>query len=141
MAGLVRIFFIYLLVALLVGGAVALLLPRFGHAAPMVSQAVPVAAAQHVPLMVVRFNQRRVYYERQLQHVVSKAKRIKPDVQIELVSYFPASAGGQQHGARQSQLQQVVGSLRKLGIPRQRIRTVASNSSMIRHHEVHLFVE
>lgn len=103
------------------------------------------SAQADVPLVVIRFNQRKVYFERQLYTAISKAVAIKPDVLLELVSFVPQGASDQQSqnlAAKSEQnLSSVIQSLQKMGVPRERINVVKEPSDAIRFQEVHIYVE
>lgn len=108
-------------------------------ARPVFAQAS--AASTDIPLVVIRFNQRKVYYDQQLYNAVSRAVAIKPTVMLELVSFLPTSGNrSTNEQLAQRNLSGVIQSLNKMGVPRERIRVVQENSAAIRYHEIHLYV-
>ncbi len=96
--------------------------------------------AADVPLVVIRFNQRKVLYERQLYNAIAKAVEIKPSVVFDVVSFLPSQSKKAVSKA-QSQTHQVVTSMRNMGIPQERIRVNREPASGIKAHEVHIYVE
>lgn len=127
-----------LLIALLLGTASA-------AAVPMLSYAQEAAAANRVkPLMIIRFNQPTVRYERALQSAVARATHAKPDVRFTLVSFAPSygDAGTQKQLADRSAalLNQVREQIVSQGVMSDRIETVTRNSNAITHSEVHILV-
>src|SRR5687767_10321242 len=46
------------------------------------------------PLLVIRFNQRRVYFERALHQAVQSTEKVKTGATYEIVSYVPTTDGG-----------------------------------------------
>jgi hypothetical protein len=102
------------------------------------------AQAQADPLVIIRFNQPRVYYEKQLYGAVTKAVAAKPGVMFDLVSYVPTGADvkrntGWQATARQN-VQAVMNSLERMGVPASRISYRAVPLRDAGYDEVHLFV-
>ena len=51
----------------------------------------------NTPLMVVRFNQRHVYYQRPLYTAVSRALEVKPSARFTMVSVVPTHGGEPQY--------------------------------------------
>lgn len=125
----------------------------FTAPAPAVAQPAPEAAeffpaetpASNVPLVIVRFNQDKVLFERQLYNAIAKAVAIKPDVVLDVVSFVPAT--GKENldeklsADAQTQTATVVNSLRRMGIPQERMRVSKEASDGLRYHEVHVYVE
>lgn len=103
------------------------------------------AAANDIPLVVIRFNQRKVFYERPLYNAVSKAVAIKPSAIFEVVSFVPQSSSEDtQEKLDQmaaSQQSAVVGTLRSIGIPQNQIRTSRDVAPDTQFHEVYIYVE
>lgn len=103
------------------------------------------AAANDIPLVVIRFNQRKVFYERPLYNAVSKAVAIKPGTIFEVVSFVPqgTSENAQEKLDQMSASQQsaVVGTLRSIGIPQNQIRTSRDVAPDTQFHEVYIYVE
>lgn len=103
------------------------------------------ASANDIPLVVIRFNQRRVFFEKPLYNAVAKAVAVKPNVVFDVVSFVPqgsssdsqerldANAAGQQG--------QVVKTLQQIGIPRNQIRVSRDVAPDAQFHEVYVYVE
>ncbi len=96
------------------------------------------------PLVVVRFNQERVYYEQPLYQAVAKAVAIKPEVMLDVVSMAPSTgnnvqdANWQQLSSRHTQA--VVGSLQEMGVPLSRMTITGQAQPGLRYDEVHIYV-
>jgi len=102
------------------------------------------AAAQQEPLVIIRFNQPRVYFEKQLYGAVSKAVAVKPQVMFELVSFVPTRADSKQNSgwevtARQN-AQTVMNSLKRMGVPASRVSYRAEPAKNAPYDVVYLFV-
>lgn len=110
-------------------------------AAPAYAQATPVG---NKPLMVIRFNQRQVYYENQLFTALDRAVAVKPSVLFEVVSYVPtgrdARASADLAARAQANLNRVLGSLNEMGVPPSRIQVTTERDGRLKHQEVHVFV-
>ena len=99
------------------------------------------AAADHytVPLMVIRFNQPRVYFEKSLHSAVAKALRVKPNVYINVVNYFP-TLNERAVDKAENNLNSVVRALNKMGMPLERIGVTSEPASDLGESEVHIYV-
>ncbi len=98
-----------------------------------------------VPLMVIRYNQKRVYYDRQLYNAATKALEIKPSVQFSIVSFVPQFGDDSnketlmnQAGAQTNKL---VSELRQMGLPQDRISVSREIVGDSRHHEIYIYVD
>lgn len=102
-------------------------------------------AASDVPLVIIRFNQRKVMYERQLYNAIAKAVEIKPDVVLDIISFVPQTGNSRADDRLQSsaltQTSGVINSLRGMGIPQERMHVSREASPNIRFHEVHVYVD
>jgi hypothetical protein len=98
-----------------------------------------------IPLMVVRFNQARVYYDKQLFNVASKALKIKPDVMFSVVSFVPAIGSEEQqeeiekHAARQTS--KFIADLKGMGVPAGQINLSKEKATDSKFHELYLYVD
>lgn len=108
---------------------------------PMLSAAQAPAAT---PLVTIRFNQPRVYFDKQLYSAISQAVAIKPDVTFDVVSLAPATGNAQldlqwqqvaSHNTRA-----VLAVMANIGIPAERLRVTGRSQSGITHDETQLFV-
>lgn len=104
-------------------------------------------SASHLetPLMVVRFNQDRVYYQQPLYNAVSNALQAKPGVMFNIISLVPdtgdARANSKLKESAERSTGQLVGDMRKMGIPDSRMRVSYQSTPSVSSNEVHLFVE
>lgn len=101
--------------------------------------------ASDIPLMVVRYNQRRVYYNKQLYNAASKALRIKPETHFSLVSFVPQYGDeSEQENLRNASSQQIAefaGHLKQMGVPQDRISVTREMVGDARYHEIYLYVD
>lgn len=67
------------------------------------------------PLVIIRFNQPQVSYERPLYNAVSRAAQVKPSVMFDVVATAKDEETAQTYG------QKVVQSLNRIGVPASRI--------------------
>lgn len=101
-----------------------------------------VLAQSEVPLMVVRYNQARVYYDKQLYNVAKKAVNIKPNVIFSIVSYVPkANAQDTVDEMANNQVGKFVNDLRKMGVPDKNIDVTTKHVADSKYHEIYLFVD
>lgn len=107
-----------------------------------------VAAAQtyaDTPLMVVRFNQDRVYYQQSLYSAVSRAVQAKPSVMFNIITLIPqtgdSSFDKKSTVAAQTNTNALVRDMVQMGVPQNRIRVSYQNGSNLQSSELHLFVE
>lgn len=104
----------------------------------------PTLAQASEPLVIIRFNQQRVYYDQQLYNAISKAVAIKPEVMIDVVSYAPVTGDSKTDAAWQqaagAHTQQVVASLQQIGVPASRISISGQRQPGLRFDETHVFV-
>lgn len=97
------------------------------------------------PLLVVRFNQEHVYYQRALKQAVEGAEKARPGVSYHLVSTLPT---GNRKGAMRPSAEQakanvsaLVDTMKKLGVDASRIKTESANSASAMSQEVRIYVE
>lgn len=97
------------------------------------------------PLMVVRFNQDRVYYQQPLYNAVSRALEAKPSVMFNIISLVPdaghARANEKLSADAHRSTGRFVADMVKMGVPQSRIRVSYQPGPGITANEVHLFVE
>ena len=94
--------------------------------------------------MVIRFDRKDVAYEQALYNAVSRALERRPNATFELVAVAPA-LGGQARVALNStkarrNAENVMRSLRGMGLPPRRTAISARVSRSARTNEVHLFL-
>jgi hypothetical protein len=109
--------------------AAALFVPA-GHYSPATSA----QAASGRPLVIIRFNQRNVQYQRPLYQAVSRALNTAPDVHFEVISYMPSRP------AEPQQLGGVVGTLQSMGVTQQQFSATTQAAPNATYEEVHIFV-
>ena len=114
--------------------AFVLVLPSVGRATVDAGEA----------LVVVRFNQPRVYFDQQLYSAISKAVAIKPEVTFEVVSYAPATGNAQADQRWQSiagrNTKAVIAAMTNMGVPMERISVTGESQAGLRYDETHVFV-
>jgi hypothetical protein len=103
-----------------------------------------VAAPSTGPLVIIRFNQPHVHFERSLYNAVSKAVEVKPSVQFDIVSLTPSTgdaATDQQLKARaETNLRQVLKTMNEMGVPASRTSVHRQEDASIDASEVQIFV-
>lgn len=121
-----------------------------GMAVPAVAQSfeqgvMPVSAPSQVPLVVIRYNQPKVFYQRQLYNAIAKAVAIKPDVTFEVVSFVPSTGQSAQDESFARRAQNQTATLLKdmtgMGIPPQRVRVSKEAVQDARQHEIYIYVD
>jgi hypothetical protein len=100
---------------------------------------VPVTSHLEVPLVVIRFNEPRVYFERPLYNALHKALEAKPDVKINVINYFPTSSQKMVDEA-EANLNRVMKNLQEMGMPLSRIGVSSEPAEDLKHSEVHIYV-
>lgn len=120
-----------------------LLYPLLAVVAILVAHSALAQSAE--PLVIIRFNQPRVYYEQQLYNAISKAVAIKPDLTIDVVSYSPevtsSSASDDWQETASAHTRGVVNVLTQMGVPMSRIHVSGQRMSGINFDETHVFVQ
>ena len=110
-------------------------LPVLGHA----------ASAAVEPLVIIRFNQQRVYFDQQLYSAISKAVTIKPEVTFEVVSYAPVTGNAVADKNWQSvaghNTRAVITTMNGMGVPMDRINVTGQIQQGLRYDETHVFVK
>ena len=94
-----------------------------------------VSAQAEAPLMVIRFNQPNVYYQKPLYNAVSQALEAKPDAQFDVVGI----STGRNAAQAERNLRQVVGTLNEIGLPTSRYSVSRRTSGNVESNEVHIF--
>jgi hypothetical protein len=102
------------------------------------------AVSMHTPLMIIRFNQQRVFYKKSLYTALSKAISVKPSVMFNLVSYVPRSGDAVRDERllveANAHLREVIGQMRQMGVPQSQISVNNELEAGLRHDEIHIFV-
>lgn len=96
------------------------------------------------PLVVLRFNQPRVYYEQPLFQAIEKAVAVKPAVMFDIVSLAPSTgnattdANWQATASRNTRM--VVASMQQMGVPLSRMQITGRQQPGLNADEVQIFV-
>lgn len=131
-------------------GALSFVAVGMAGGLPVVAQSfedgvMPINAPSQVPLVVIRYNQPKVFYQRQLYNVVAKAVAIKQDVTFEVVSFVPVSDDSSRSESMAQRAQGQTAALLKdmtaMGIPAQRIRVSREAVQDARQHEIYIYVD
>lgn len=105
---------------------------------------IDVAFVPEKPLIVIRFSQNYVYYERALRNAIRSAEATAPDIFYEVVSYVPAAKGRAQAIRMQEKsrknLTQVVRSMQALKVPMSRMSWRSQMVDGGEAQEVHVYV-
>jgi hypothetical protein len=121
--------------------AAALVVPNAARALPLAVASAP----SDMPLVVIRFNQPRVYFEQPLFTAVSRAVERKPDVQFNLVSFVPTTGDSRRDQVLQSKANQhasqVAQAIINMGVPQSSVSISSELAQGIAHDEVHIFVQ
>jgi len=99
------------------------------------------AARDHytVPLVVIRFNQQRVHYERPLFNAISKALNTKEDARFNVI-YYHITGNERLQKRSDDSFKEVLANLADMGIPRSRIGVKKQPSPELGYSEVHIYV-
>ncbi|TAL30687.1 MAG: hypothetical protein EPN97_11905 [Alphaproteobacteria bacterium] len=101
--------------------------------------------AMHRPLVIIRFDRPNVNYEEALYNAVSQALEKYPGARFDLVAVSPSKGNPAQMALASSEARKngeaVMRSLAQMGLPVERIRLNAANSSDVRNSEVHLYLQ
>lgn len=102
-------------------------------------------SVQEKPLLIVRYNQRTVYYNKALYMAVSKAVEAKPDVTFRVLSLVPQTHNEQRDNAflqaSQAHTRRFMQDMQGMGVPQSRIQMSTQRSSAIDYDEIHLHVQ
>lgn len=97
------------------------------------------------PLLTVRFNQARVYYDQQLYSAISQAVAVKPEVTFDVVSYAPSTGNSSAdekwiiQASRNTQ--SVVAAMQRIGVPMERITVTGQTNADLRFDETRIYVK
>mgnify|MGYP000554237110 CR=1 FL=1 len=122
--------------------ALALTLTAFsGAIAPvsLVNQAHAARDHYTVPLMVIRFNQPRMYYEKPLFNTIAAALNTKQEAQFKVIHYYPTISERMTRQAKQN-YREVLKNISGMGVPRSRIASSEEVANDLSYPEVHIYV-
>lgn len=109
------------------------------------STAAIAANTSAAPLVIIRFNQPRVYFDQQLYSAIEKAVAIKPDVTFDVVSYAPTSSDANNNKQWQAlagrNTRSVIAAMTQMGVPMDRIHVVGQSQPGLRYDETQIFVQ
>jgi hypothetical protein len=101
-------------------------------------------AERHQPLVTIRFNQPRVYFDQQLYSAISKAVAIKPEVTFDVVSLAPLTGNPQTdkqwQGVASHNTRAVVAVMNNIGVPMERMQVRGQTQSGLKFDETQIFV-
>lgn len=112
----------------------------------LVMMAVPSLSMAQMspPLVVVRFNQPRVYYDKQLYTAISQAVAAKPDVMFDVISYAPSTGNPrfdeQWIKTASRNTQAVVSTLQQIGVPMERLHIIGQAEAGLKFDETRIYV-
>lgn len=111
----------------------------------MTAPALGAAEAGAVPpLVTIRFNQPRVYFDQQLYGAIAKAVAVKPEVTFEVVSLAPVTGNAQTDQQWQAvaghNTRAVIRVMNQIGVPSDRIRIRGQAQPGLRYDETWVFV-
>lgn len=104
----------------------------------LASAALAVMDHASTPLMVIRFNQPRVYYEQPLYNALNRAAQAKASVRFAVINYYPPNPQGQR--VAESHFQRVLTTIRQIGVPNQRVDLRSEPAPDLNYSEVHIYV-
>jgi hypothetical protein len=112
--------------------------------APLSAAHASTASALSRPLMVIRFNQPRVFFQQPLYTALSRAIEAEPAVRFHLVSYIPQTTDARRNQQAQQRAQANLGAvlqqMRQMGVPESQISATTTPDGSLAFDEVHLFV-
>lgn len=97
------------------------------------------------PLVVIRFNQRNVYYQRPLYSAIVRALQVKPTVAFEIVSMIPQTGDSEVdqkiEKTSMTNVRRVFMDMVNMGIPESRLNVSREDRKGLATNEVHVFVK
>lgn len=108
-------------------------------AVPALNAPAPAVSHITVPLVVIRFNEPRVYFERPLYNALRKALETKPSVRLNVINYFP-TRNQEVVDEAEANLNRVMRVLQDMGMPLNRMGVSSEPASDLQHSEVHIYV-
>lgn len=97
------------------------------------------------PLVIIRFDRNNVNYEQALYTAVGQALDRYPAAKFDLVAVSPSEGNPAELALASTEARKngenVLRSLTQMGVPLERVRLNAANSSTVRNSEVHLYMQ
>lgn len=101
-------------------------------------------AGDRKPLMVIRFNQPNVYYQLPLYRAVKKTLSVYPTAYFEVVAVAPTTgeffSDKEEVGKASEYAGLVTTTLKDMGLPNGRFRTIYAGDSTLQDNEIRIFV-
>ncbi len=101
--------------------------------------------ASRRPLVIIRFDRNNVNYEQALYTAVGQALDRYPAAKFDLVAVSPSEGNPAELALASTEARKngenVLRSLTQMGVPLERVRLNAANSSTVRNSEVHLYMQ
>jgi len=101
--------------------------------------------ASRRPLVIIRFDRSNVNYEQALYSAVGQALEKYPAAKFDLVAVSPSQGNPAEMALASTEARKngesVLRSLANMGLPLERVRLNAANSSAVRNSEVHLYLQ
>ena len=119
-------------------------LPASAYAQSYSGNADEGAPSARQPLVIIRYNQPHVYFERAMKTAVQKALSIKPDAQFSVLQVLPSADTPRANNARgkaKEDLAKVVAALRDSGVRTNALHISQQNGNESQYDEVYIFVE
>ena len=88
-------------------------------------------------VMIIRFNQKFVYFENSLKKVVDKVSGVKPNARYELQSVVPNDNNSPKYLAN---LRSVVAEFGKLGVSKDSLSISTVTTDLVENQEINIFV-
>jgi|CXWL01.1.fsa_nt_gi hypothetical protein len=99
------------------------------------------AAASKDAVMIIRFNQKNVYFQSALKKVVYKVAASKPDARYELISTVPAKKKSLTDADDYAEhLQSVINVLGRFGVSSDKISSNTVTSDFVQNQEISIFI-
>lgn len=96
--------------------------------------------SQKDAVLIIRFNQKYVYFENALKKVVDKVYGIKPNAGYEIQSVIPNDGNDANAKKYLENLRSVVAEFNRLGIPKERISIRTDTTDLVQSQEINIFV-
>ncbi|MEK6745527.1 MAG: hypothetical protein AABY33_00645 [Pseudomonadota bacterium] len=96
--------------------------------------------SQKDAVLVIRFNQKYVYFENALKKVIDKVYGIKPNAGYEIQSVIPNDGNDGNAKKYLENLRNVVAEFNRLGIPKERISIRTDVTDLVQSQEINIFV-
>jgi hypothetical protein len=110
---------------------------------PVSASAAPSDSDQR-PLLLIRYNQEYVHFNRALRQAVANAEHLRPGVTYRVVSVVPQPRRGVAEVASATaseRLKKVTAAMAELGVSNERIKTASEKSKAVSSQEIRVFVE